>query len=59
MLPTRRSQNIAVVQPGYSRNWTASEIGLWFIERTSSATGNAKELSELPPGVVIPAKAGI
>src|SRR5260370_28953724 len=32
MLPTRRSQNTAVVHPGCSRNWTVSEIGLWFIE---------------------------
>src|SRR5712672_3460074 len=54
MLPSRRSQNIAVVQPGCSRNWTVSEIGLWFIGWNPSETEN-----ELPFGVVVPAKAGI
>src|SRR4051812_38186139 len=37
MLPSRRSQNIAVVQAGCSRNWITSEIGLWFIGRTSQS----------------------
>src|SRR3984893_16059431 len=34
MLPSRRSQKIAVVQAGSSRNCTMSEIGLCFIGRT-------------------------
>src|SRR6266436_5868552 len=35
MLASASSQNIAVVQPGCSRKSTTSEIGLWFIGRTS------------------------